>query len=307
MLETHGALFADDLVRLTGVAADALQEALVHLAARGWVTADAADAMGAVAAWRGAARPMRRASGASMRRRWQRPDRLPPGWSGRWSLAVSVAVRGPALGAHDAAEQAARALLQRYGVVSREWWRRDCPAVSWRDGYQALVRLAFRGDAVRGWFVRGLSPVQFAHPAFADALRAPAGAGLTVVAAVDPANVRTLRLPGHVWLPHEAPRGAGAALAMHQGYVVASVESDGARWRLAPSATPSDIEAAVRALSAWVAARVARLGRSRDLVLTHVDDETPRTHAAYAAFVRAGWRPAGRTLRWPAPVGSAGL
>jgi ATP-dependent helicase Lhr and Lhr-like helicase len=305
VLRAQGASFADDLLRATGWPADRVQAALAHLAARGFVTSDSADGLSAVSAWRDAGRPVRPRGGSTSTRRWQRPDRLGAGWSGRWSLAHTAAVLGPTRGVHDIAEEAARALLARYGVVSREWWRRDRPAVPWRDGARALVRLAFRGDAIRGWFVRGLHPTQFAHPAAADALRAAPDGVLRVLAAADPANVRVLALDAATWALHERPRGAGAALALRDGVVLASIEADGARLRVNPSALLADVGEAGGALARWCAQRLARRGRSRDLVLERVDDLPPREHPAYEALARNGWRAAGRTMRWPAPVGSA--
>jgi len=305
-LREGGAAFADDLLRATGLGADRVQGALARLAARGLVTSDSADGLAAAAAWRAAARPV---AGAGARghgtRRWQRPDRLGPGWSGRWSLAQVPGVRGPGPSAHDAAEHVARTLLARYGIVSREWWRRDRPAVPWRDGARALMRLAFRGDAVRGWFVRGLHATQFAHPAAVDALRAAPDGVLRILGASDPANVRALPLDAATWQPCERPRGAGAALAVRDGAVLAAIEAGGTRLRVAADAAASDVTAAVAALARWTLGRQARHGRSRDLVLARVDDVAPREHPACAALVAAGWRPAGRTMRWPAPVGSA--
>jgi ATP-dependent Lhr-like helicase len=313
LLRDGGAAFADDLLRASGLGADRVQGALARLAARGLVTCDAADGLAAAAAWRDAARPSRgrhagsagRDGRAPVARRWQRPDRLGPGWSGRWSLTSGAALRGPSRTTHELAEQVARTLLARYGVVSRDWWRRDRPAVAWRDGARALVRMAFRGDAIRGWFVRGLHPTQFAHPAAVDALRAAPDGVLRVLAVHDPANVRTLRLDAVHWPAHETPRGAGAALAMQDGRVLASLESDGARLRVAPDAPVAELPPAIAALARWTMLALARRGRSRDLVLSSVDDLAPREHPAYPALVAAGWRPAGRTMRWPAPVGSA--
>ena len=304
LLTTGGAAFADDLLRASGLGADRVQGALARLAAHGLVTSDSAEGLAAAAAWRQAPRPTARTT-ATATRRWQRPDRLGSGWSGRWSLAQVPPLRGPERSTHDLAEHAARTMLARYGVVSRDWWRRDRPAAPWRDGARALVRLAFRGDAIRGWFVRGLHPTQFAHPAAVDALRAAPDGVIRILAAVDPANIRALRLDAAAWLPHEMPRGSSAAIALRDGTVLASLDTDGTRLRVNPDAPSAEITEAAAALARRTMLRLARRARSRDLILEHVDDAIPREHAAYPALVAAGWRPAGRTMRWPAPVGSA--
>src|SRR5689334_7600905 len=86
----------------------------------------------------------------------------------------------------------AKQWLERYGVVSREWWKRERPAISWRAIYRELKRLEFRGDARRGYFVRGLSGAQFALPAAIELLRgsgpATSGSPIILMAASDPAN-----------------------------------------------------------------------------------------------------------------------
>ena len=94
-------------------------------------------------------------------------------------------------GAGDA-ELIARQWLVRYGVVSRDWWKRERPTVSWREIYQELKRLEFRGEVRRGYFVAGLGAAQFAMPAALDLLRSmresPDAPRTVVMAATDPAN-----------------------------------------------------------------------------------------------------------------------
>ena len=71
------------------------------------------------------------------------------------------------------AERVARQWLARYGIVSRDWWRRERPAVGWREIYHELKRLEFRGEVQRGYFVAGLAGAQFALPEAVEMLRAP--------------------------------------------------------------------------------------------------------------------------------------
>jgi ATP-dependent Lhr-like helicase len=55
--------------------------------------------------------------------------------------------------------------------VTRDWWRRERPAVSWREIYRELRRLELRGEVRRGYFVRGLAGAQLATAGAVEALR----------------------------------------------------------------------------------------------------------------------------------------
>jgi len=53
-------------------------------------------------------------------------------------------------------------LLQRYGILVKEWYRREQGFLPWFHIFQALKRLEWQGEIRRGYFVAGLSGVQFA-------------------------------------------------------------------------------------------------------------------------------------------------
>src|SRR5436190_448791 len=81
--------------------------------------------------------------------KWKRPDRDggDRAWPGRWSL-VNRAPSGDrhAPDEEDAlAEVIARQWLDRYGVVARDWWRRERPPIAWRSIYRELRRMELRG------------------------------------------------------------------------------------------------------------------------------------------------------------------
>lgn len=155
-------------------------------------------------------------------------------WTGRWSLVNKAGVLGPLVDDDERATAIARQWLDRYGVVSRDWWRRERPPVSWRTIYQELKRLEFRGEVRRGYFVRGLAGAQFALPDAVERLREIAGSDaedspFVVIATSDPANPYTLGLDGIDRDPLSRPRGAGALLVMRAGQVALAVEGRGKR------------------------------------------------------------------------------
>lgn len=276
----EGASFITDLQATISISPLSLREALRELSALGLVTNDTAEAMRQVLRWKpimpnaaydpdrwlptsffdGSDRQVRQRR-PNLRRlpKWTRPDR--PGhaggisaWTGRWSLVNKPGVLGRPLDADDRAVAIARKWLERYGVVSRDWWRRERPPVSWRTIYDELKRLEFRGEVRRGYFVRGLAGAQFALPDAVERLREVAGSDaqesqFVVVASSDPANPYTLALEGMDRDPLSRPRGSGALLVMRAGRVALAVEARGKRIIAAEWLSDNEAAEARRALA----------------------------------------------------------
>jgi ATP-dependent Lhr-like helicase len=273
----EGASFIGDIQAITGLTMLAVREAIRELVAWGLVTNDTVEALREIARWR----PMIPRTGAdptswlppnytpspnrrftrtrpNVRRlpRWRRPDKpggATSGWTGRWSLVRRRGTMGPELPEEERAERIARQWLVRYGIVSRDWWRRERPPVSWRSIYRELKRLEFRGEVRRGYFVKGLGGAQFALPDAVEWLRAAASeddssAGFLVMAASDPANVYNLPLELIEKDPLWRPRGSGAMLVTRGGRVAIAVEGRGRRYSVADWLSPDETSAAKKAL-----------------------------------------------------------
>jgi len=99
----------------------------------------------------------RRAIRESVREQLQHADST-------WFLTSSFAVMGKKLSDEERANRQARLLLQRYGILAKEWYRREKSFLPWYQLFQALRRMEWQGDIRRGYFVAGLSGVQFALP-----------------------------------------------------------------------------------------------------------------------------------------------
>jgi len=157
------------------------------------------------------------------------------GWDSRWSLVSRAAVLGPPLSAEARGLALAAILLGRYGVLTPEivarfesrwtwagedagptpvaalWHGRDparepaAPqrvALGWGPLAEALARMELRGEVRRGYFIAGLSGVQYALPEAVEQLRAERDGlvesdEIVVVSALDPANLYggELRVP----------------------------------------------------------------------------------------------------------------
>ena len=273
----EGASFIGDIQAITGLTMLAVREAIRELVAWGLVTNDTVEAMREVARWK----PMLPRTGndptswlpadyqpspnrrytrtrPNLRRlpRWRRPDKPGTpvsGWTGRWSLVRRRSTMGPDLPEEEQAERVARQWLTRYGIVSRDWWRRERPPVSWRSIYRELKRLEFRGEVRRGYFVKGLGGAQFALPDAVEWLRAVASedstqTGFVVMAASDPANVYNLSLELIERDPLSRPRGSGALLVTRGGRIAIAAEARGRRFSVADWLSPEETAAAKSAL-----------------------------------------------------------
>jgi ATP-dependent Lhr-like helicase len=190
-LRANGALFAADLVTITGRLPHEIEEALWDAVARGLVTADGFDGVRSLLYRRAVARTPHR---PRLRRAGSRTAARS---AGRWSLVpVTQATEDP----DELAEALAEQLLARWGVVFRDLLVRETFTVPWREVLWALRRMEARGTIRGGRFVNGFSGEQYALPEAVDALRAGRKrerSGETVtVSAADPLNLVGIVLPG---------------------------------------------------------------------------------------------------------------
>jgi ATP-dependent Lhr-like helicase len=323
-LERDGASFLDEIVASTTLGARNVRDALHELVGAGLATNDTIAALRALIRWRPLLSPRDRSQPdptrwlpadftpsanrpivqrrPNLRRlpRWKRPDKEgaePLTWPGRWSLLRTPRVLGPEAGEEALAELIARQWLDRYGIVAREMWRRERPAVPWRAVYRELKRLEFRGEVRRGYFVLGLSGAQFALPEALEMLRSTTesiAATPVVMSVSDPANVFTLPLPQDPARdPFVRPHSRGALLVTIDGAVVMIAERRGERVAVRPGSASDVVTRAATALVEHLEART-----SRDVAIESIDGQ-PATGSRYLdAFVAAGFRRGTGGLRY---------
>jgi ATP-dependent Lhr-like helicase len=325
-IKENGASFFDELLAMTALPSRRFRDALRELVAAGVVTSDSFEALRLVSRWR----PMPRDVGSeapdptrwipvdpnrprpvvqrrgNIRRlpKWRRPDLEntdPERWPGRWSLVRTAGTLGPQHDEATRAEAIGRQWLERYGVVSREHWKRERPAVPWRSIYLELRRLEMRGELRRGYFVDGLSGVQFAKTEAVEKLRAaPAEEPpVVILSAADPANVQNLPLQPEKRDRFARTRGRGAWIATINGVIVLVAESRGKTMRVRPDTPAADVTRAAKAMADHL---VRRSIRPRDVVVESLDGTTPSTAPSYPAFAAAGFRRTTRAIRYYATV-----
>ena len=324
-LERIGASFIADVQAATGLSSLSVRDALRELSAAALVTNDSIEALREVVRTRSIPGRAQSARGQPLqdptrwlpetfqatpgrpvyqrvpnqRRlpKWRRPDLPGPtsGWVGRWSLLRAPGTWGTRPDEEEHAEHIARVWLERYAIVTRDWWRRERPPVGWRAIYRELKRLEYRGEVRRGYFVEGMGGAQFALPEAVERLRAQpevdADAPVIVMAAADPANPYTLPLESIARGSLVRPRGAGALLLTRRGLVLMNAEARGRRISIAGDASDADITEAARLLGEYLSRGTPAGARAaRDPRIETINGEPAGASAHADAIMNAGWR-----------------
>jgi ATP-dependent Lhr-like helicase len=227
-LQTHGALFFDELQHDAHLLRSELEDALGELVAVGLVNADSFAGLRAL---------LTPASKRSRTARRTRGGAFIGGMAdaGRWALVrkpVAGDVAGHAVLPIEALEHIARVLLRRYGVV---FWRLLAREADWLPPWRELLRvyhrLEARGEIRGGRFVAGVAGEQFALPEALALLREvrkrPLAGELLAVSAVDPLNQLGTLLPGS-----KVPALPGNRILYRDGVPLAALVAGKPQWLL---------------------------------------------------------------------------
>ncbi|KXO83337.1 DEAD/DEAH box helicase [Stutzerimonas stutzeri] len=227
-LQTHGALFFDELQHDAHLLRSELEDALGELVAVGLVNADSFAGLRAL---------LTPASKRSRTARRTRGGAFIGGMAdaGRWALVrkpVAGDVAGHAVLPIEALEHIARVLLRRYGVV---FWRLLAREADWLPPWRELLRvyhrLEARGEIRGGRFVAGVAGEQFALPEALALLREvrkrPLAGELLAVSAVDPLNQLGTLLPSS-----KVPALPGNRILYRDGVPLAALVAGKPQWLL---------------------------------------------------------------------------
>ncbi len=286
VLRERGALFFSDLQRTTGAFAGDLVSALWDLV---WAGEAGNDTLAPLRSYlRGGAGDDRRTfRGRSFRSRRSGP----PGSEGRWSLLPGETAAGPSDTERRTA--LAGALLERYGVVTREAVHAEGIAGGFSVVYPVLQAMEQAGRIRRGYFVAGLGATQFALPGADDRLRSVRERGpeprVWTLAATDPANPWGGAVPWPDSVAAGRPqRAAGARVILQDGALVA-VAGRGERslTTFLPADEPERSEAA-RAIARSLASEVES-GRRRAVLISKIDGDAPAGSPLASPLREAGF------------------
>ncbi|MGE0081127.1 MAG: DEAD/DEAH box helicase [Thiohalomonadaceae bacterium] len=221
----------------------------------------------------------------------------PSAVGGRWSRVADLHARP--VSPTERAVARVEMLLERYGVVSREAALAENLPGGFGPLYQVLKEMEAAGRVRRGYFVEGLSGLQFARAGAVDRLRAgraeePPVQGYgewdaMLLAVLDPANPYGTLLPWPATGAGTPRRVPGAWIVLVDGAPALYLSADGRQlltfpegWREEPSA----LTAAARLLH-----RLPRGARRRTLVIERIDGAPARESPLAPALLTAGFVP----------------
>ncbi len=252
-----GASFTTDLARSTGLEPSLVRAALDELSQRGRATNDRFDPLRPGS--RAVSRALAEAAGGRQSRRpnlgrpsFRRPASTRP--EGRWSRIAPPAEDDDP---ESIALAWATALLERYGVLTRETVALDPWAPPWRDLATCLARAELRGEVRRGYFVEGLSGVQYATAEVAGLLTKQAGhqagpAELSLISTLDPVNLYGAGAPLDIHLLEGGTarlhRTSANFLVLCAGRPVLIIEGHGKRLTGLASASEPELKSAMALL-----------------------------------------------------------
>jgi ATP-dependent helicase Lhr and Lhr-like helicase len=295
-LARRGAVFFAELLRETGGFPNDVLGTLWDMVWSGEVTNDSLEALRSLLRPASSKRDGRSARLRASRRSTQ--GRL-PGSEGRWSLRS--ARWGEPASETERRAALARALLERYGVVTREVAHAESLEGGFSSVYEILKVMESAGRIRRGYFVAGHGGVQFALPGADEDLRAQRtpkdeAARAQVLSSVDPANPYGALLPWPVREGSAAAarlaRTSGAYVVLHGGALVGYLQSGGALTSFATEPNLQRDRALANALASWARAQPFR----RAFQVAVIDGAPAAEHALANAFREAGFVAAGGGL-----------
>ena len=313
LLQRRGAVFFAEIARELGGFSGDVTGALWDLVWAGEVTNDTLEPL----------RSLLRAKGTRAVKGRRPPSRGgprgAPGTEGRWSLRASRWAERPTETERRAA--LARALLERYGVVTREVAQAEAIGGGFSAVYEVYKTMEESGRIRRGYFVAGRGATQFALPGADDRLRAMREPQETphvrILAATDPANPYGALLP---WPDAPASkedsssdaarrpqRAAGAMVILDDGALVGWLARNG---QTLLTFLPTDSPARERSEESLCAglASLVETGRRKVLLLSSIDGVDAGASLLGKALAQAGFTAGARGwMRRRASVDRSGV
>ena len=147
-LRENGASHFQDIESGTNLTPVQLRDVLEQTVRNGLITTDNYDSFLSMigSTQKPTNRPRGRSSRHSLRQNVQNQLLIK---SGRWFLTSSFAVMGKKISMDERLERQARILLQRYGILVKEFYRREVGFLPWYQLFQVLKRMEWQGEIRR--------------------------------------------------------------------------------------------------------------------------------------------------------------
>jgi ATP-dependent Lhr-like helicase len=224
--------------------------------------------------------------------------------SGRWFRLDTFSVLGRHPDRSEAAAWQARLLLERYGILVKEFYRFETGLLPWYDIFQALKKLEWQGEIRRGYFVKGLSGIQFALPDAVELLSQPAEqlTPFQLLNVLDPALPFGGNLSWPLDVTKDIVRSPGNHIGFAKGEPLLYTERYFTRWYISDEATGDQIEGIV-ALTRNRLKPAEPFRRKRKIQVELIND-TPAAKSRFAArFYTSGYEQDGTSLvLWPSAL-----
>ncbi len=224
--------------------------------------------------------------------------------TGRWFRLDTFGVLGRKPERSDVAVWQARLLLQRYGILVKEFYRFEHGLLPWYEIFQALKKLEWQGEIRRGYFAAGLSGIQFALPEAVEMLargrKAPGPCRLINVP--DPALPFGANLPWPVDIDQTILRQPGNHIGFSQGRPIVYTENFFTRWFTAQQVSGHDLDGIIMLTKNWL--KMPEPFRpKRKIVVEHIDRVPAGASPLVAAFQSAGYEQDGTSvILWPSAL-----
>ncbi len=228
---------------------------------------------------------------------------------GRWFLTTSFAVLGKPVFLEKRVELQSRLLLQRYGVVVKEFYRRERDLLPWYLLFHHYKKMEWSGEIRRGYFITGLSGIQFATNAAVERLEKVHEEQKTtsvILSSIDPA----LPFGGHIDWELRNPqghavsvvRGAQNHLYFYQNQPVAYLINFASSIELLQGANEKALRDLPEALKTWQRAPEPIRARKK-LDISQIDGQ-PAADSPFAnLFIEHGFEIDGlHLLLWPSNI-----
>lgn len=229
------------------------------------------------------------------------------GWNGRWALVHTKRILGGAVSDEEKIRRQAQQLLLRYGIVAREIAKREENFLPWTLLAMEFQRMEMRGEIRRGYFVQGLSGMQFALPEAVSLLESIKHSHTTTVEPVvlnacDPANPFGTGIEMQLTLttPLRLSRISSNFIVLQNGIPILWIENFGVRVFILHNGTFSlTTNLIANAVVQFIAHIRKRYINKNEIILEYIDNHRPSESNYFEVFRSLGfYRDKVQTIRY---------